>query len=180
MTVWQRIGQLFIGMVMLCLSVLLILEGQKAYPVIIVIYSLALEALGLRMIWYYFRMARHMVGGTNILFRGILSFDFGMFAGSLVLVPSLYILAYLSATMAFSGLVDLLRGREARRIQGPFKLKTFTGVVKTVTALSCLIFMRTPALVVDIFSVGMVFSAVMRIVNAFRRTPVILIDSQEE
>ena len=45
MTVWQRIGQLFIGMVMLCLSVLLILEGQKAYPVIIGIYSLALEAL---------------------------------------------------------------------------------------------------------------------------------------
>lgn len=175
MTIWQRINQLAIGIVMLLLGVLLFLYDADTYPVIIVLYSLALQLTGYRLLWYYFTMARHMVGGRSILFRGALFLDFGLFTGSLLTVPQFYVLIYLTGTLAFSAIVDLLRAREARGIQASWKLKTFQGAVKLLTVLICLIYLHSEELVVDIFSVGFVFSALMRIVNACRRTRVITI-----
>lgn len=176
MTIRQKISQVLAGILMLCLSVLLIIWGEKAYPLILGIYCLVLEVAGLRMIWYYMRMARFMVGGLTILYRGILAFDFGLFAGSLAFVPSIYVLLYLCGTMAFSGIVDLLRAREAKGVQGHYKLKTFQGIVIIIIALLCIFFMRQQEMVVDIYAIGLVFSAIMRIVNAFRTAPIIVID----
>ncbi|MBR5116761.1 MAG: hypothetical protein IK096_06820 [Lachnospiraceae bacterium] len=175
MTVAQRIENFVIGGVMLILGAALLSQDADAYPAIVSLYCLALELQGIRLIWYYFAMARHMVGGRSILYRGVLFINFGVFTGTLLSVPQIYILAYLTGTLAFSAVIDLLRANEARGIRGPWKLKTFQGAVKLLIALICLIFMHSPALVVDIFSVGFIFSALMRIVNACRRTPVITI-----
>lgn len=41
----------------------------------------------------------------------------------LVLVPHIYMLLYLSGTLAFSAIVDLLRAKEAKTIQSPWKMK---------------------------------------------------------
>lgn len=176
MTIWQKITQITIAVVMIALGVLLIVFGEDAYKAVIGLYSLALELMGIRMLVFYFRMARFMVGGRNILYRGILAFDFGVFAGSLVRVPQIYVLLFLSGTLAFSGLVDILRANESRGIAGAWKLKTFQGAMEILIALICIIFMRTSTLVVYVFSVGLIFSALMRIINAFRRTPMIRID----
>ena len=175
MTIWQRINQVSIGIVMLFLGVLLFHYDTDTYPVIIVLYSLALEITGFRLLWYYFTMARHMVGGRSILYRGALFLDFGLFTGSLLTVPQFYVLNYLTGTLAFSAVVDLLRAREARGVRSSWKLKGFQGLVKLITVLICLIFLHSEALVVDIFSVGFIFSALMRIVNTCRRTKVIVI-----
>lgn len=176
MTIWQRIRQIVIGLVLLPAGFLLMMFGGEVYPLIIGLYSLALEIYGVRKVWYFFRMARYMTGGRRILYRGILAFDFGIFAGSLVRVPQIYILLYLTGTMAFSGLVDILRARESREIEGPWKMKTFQGATEIGVAVLCVLFLRSTDYVVDIFAMGLIFSAVMRILSAFRRTPVIMID----
>ena len=45
----------------------------------------------------------------------------------LVLVPHIYMLLYLSGTLAFSAIVDLLRAKEAKTIQSPWKMKALQG-----------------------------------------------------
>ena len=110
---------------MVLFALLMITFDEKAYPVIVGVYATALEFMGIRLIWYYFTMARHMVGGRSILYRGVLFVDFGVFTGSLALVPHIYVLLYLAGTLAFSAVVDLLRAKEAKGIDSPWKLKTF-------------------------------------------------------
>ena len=176
MTKWQKLRNILLAASMILIGAAMLVFGEKAYMGIIGIFSLALEIMGLRMLWFYFRMARHMVGGRNILFRGILFFDFGIFTGSLVWVPKAYVLMYLAGTLAFSGVVDLLGANEARKIQSSWRFKTFQGVVKILFSIICLIFMRSGARVVYICAVGFIFSAVMNIANTFRRQQVITID----
>lgn len=176
MTVWQKLRKILLGIAMILIGAALFIFGEEAYMAIIGFFSLALEIMGIRMLWFYFRMARHMVGGQNILFRGILFFDFGVFTGSLVWVPRMYVLIYLAGTLAFSGAVNIIGANEARGIQSSWKLKAFEGTVKVLIAVCCLIFMRSGARVVDICAVGFIFSAVMNIANAFRRQQVITID----
>ncbi len=176
MTIWQKLRNVLLAVSMIFIGAAMLVFGEKAYMAIIGIFSLTLEIMGLRMLWFYFRMARHMVGGRNILFRGLLFFDFGLFTGSLVWVPRLYVLMYFAGTMAFSGVVDLMWAKEARKIQSSWRFKTFQGVVKMLFAISCLLFMRSGTRVVDICAVGFIFSAVMSIVNTFRRQQVIMID----
>ncbi|MCR5675028.1 MAG: DUF308 domain-containing protein [Lachnospiraceae bacterium] len=175
MTIRQRFQQVFVGVLMLAFGAVMIAYDEESYPFIIALYSLALELQGFRLIWYFFTMARLMVGGKSILYRGILFIDFGVFTGSLVFVPQIYILIYLSGTLALSAMIDLLRSREARAIHSPWKLKTFQGAVELITAVICLVFLHSTAMVVDIFSAVFIFSGVMRIVSAFRRMPVITV-----
>jgi uncharacterized membrane protein HdeD (DUF308 family) len=176
MTKWQKLRNILLAASMILIGVAMLVFGEKTYMGIIGIFSLTLEIMGLRMLWFYFRMARHMVGGRNILFRGILFFDFGIFTGSLVWVPKGYILVYLAGTLAFSGVVNIIGASEAKRIESAWKFKTFQGVVKILFAIICLIFMRSEVRVVDICAIGFILSAVMSIANTFRRQQVITID----
>ena len=103
MTIWQKLKNILLAVSMIIIGVAMLFYGEKAYMAIIGVVSLVLEVMGLRKLIFYFSMARYMVGGRNILFRGILLFDFGIFTGSLVWVPKGYILRYLAGTLAFSG-----------------------------------------------------------------------------
>lgn len=176
MTIWQKIKNVLLAVSMIIIGVAMLFFGEKAYMAIIGLFSLALEIMGLRMLIFYFGMARYMVGGRNILFRGILFFDFGLFTGSLVWVPKGYILMYLAGTLAFSGIVNIIGASEAKRIESSWKFKTFQGIVKILFAISCLIFMRSEVRVVNICAIGFILSAVMSISNTFRRQQVVTID----
>lgn len=176
MTIWQKLKNVLSAVLMILIGIVMLLFGEKAYMVIISVFSLTLEIMGLRMLVFYFSMARYMVGGRNILFRGILFLDFGIFTGSLVWVPKGYILMYLAGTLAFSGVVNLIGANEARIIQCSWKFKTFQGIVKILFAISCLIFMRSEVRVVDICAIGFIFSAITSVANTFRHQQVITID----
>ncbi len=175
MTIWKKIENIISAVSMILIGIALLVFGEKAYMAIIGVFSLSLEIRGIRKLWYYFSMARYMVGGRNILFLGILYFDFGVLTGSLVWVPKVYVLMYLAGTLAFSGIVNLIGANEARRIQSSWKIKTIQGLVKILVAASCLIFMRSGARVVNICAIGFILSAVISIANTFRRQQVITI-----
>ena len=176
MTIWQKLKNILLAVSMIIIGVAMLFYGEKAYMAIIGVVSLVLEVMGLRKLIFYFSMARYMVGGRNILFRGILLFDFGIFTGSLVWVPKGYILMYLAGTLAFSGLVNIISAIEAKRIESSWKFKTFQGSIKILIAISCLIFTRSEVRVVDICAIGFILSAVMSIANTFRRQQVVTID----
>ena len=175
MTVLGKLRECFVGVGLILISLILFLGGAEAYSVVLALYALMMELYGLRLLVYYFKMAKCMVGGKSMLYRGILMLDLGAFAGSLVSVPQIYILLYLCGTLAFSGIIDILRALESKRIGGSWRLKVSKGGFSILISLICVIFPRATDMVVYIFCIGLMYSAVVRIVNAFRPAPIISI-----
>lgn len=177
MTLFQRIKRFFIGLIMLVVAIVFIVDPtDEAYKLVIAVLSLGLAAKGIRDIFFYFTMARHMVGGKTILIQGVIVLDFALLTGSLSDVPKIYILLYLIVIHAFSGVVEVLRAMEAKRVvEGPWKMKFSHGIVNFLLAFSCLIFIKQTNTALIIYSIGLAYSALMRMADAFRRTAFILI-----
>ncbi|MCR5338530.1 MAG: hypothetical protein K6E75_08225, partial [Lachnospiraceae bacterium] len=114
MTKLQRAGQLIWGLCMIIISLILMIVPREGYYVVIGILSLVYTVKGINTIIYYFTMARFMVGGKNSLYMGIILLDFGVLTGTLNDVPHYYVLLYLIAIHAFSGVVEILRAFEAK------------------------------------------------------------------
>ena len=156
--------------------IFIVAPSDEAYVFVIAVLTLGLAIKGIKDIFFYFTMARHMVGGKMILFQGVIVLDFALLTGSLSDVPKIYILLYLVVIHAFSGVVEILRAMEARRtVSGPWKMKFTHGMVDFLLAFSCFIFIRQTHTALIIYSIGLLYSAVMRIANSLRRTTFILI-----
>ncbi len=175
MTVWRRIRGVLAGILLILVALLLLVSGGQAYGLVLSIYALMLELAGLRRLVFYFKMARFMVGGKSILYRGILLLDLGVFAGSMVNLPRIYVLLYICGTLAFSGIVDVLRALESRQFGSPWKLKVSKGALSIFAALHALIFLRSLDTVVYLFCVALMYSAAVRIISALRPSPVLTI-----
>jgi hypothetical protein len=66
---------------------------------------------------------------------------------------------------------------EARRtVEGPWRMKLGHGIVNFLLALACIIFIRRIDTAVLIYSLGLIYSAVIRMIGAFRRTTFIVIE----
>ena len=177
MSGFQRIRGVLIGLVMLFAAFAFIAyPSEDVYITIVTILALGLAIAGIKDIIFYFRMARHMIGGKMILIQGAIIFDFAILTGAMANVPKIYILLYLIGIHAFSGVVEILRAMEAKNsVDGSWKMKFGHGLVNLALAALCLIFIRHSNTAIMIYSVGLIYSGIMRILNAFRRTSFILI-----
>ncbi len=178
MTVYQRIKKILFCLCMLGVALFFILKpSDTAYQIVVAILSLGLTIAGIKDIIFYFTMARHMVGGKMILIQGVIIFDFAIITGSLTNVPKIYILLYLIGIHAFSGVVEILRAMEARRaVDGPWKIKFSHGIVNLILAIACLIFIRQSNTALIIYSLGLMYSAVVRLFDAFGKKAFVVID----
>ena len=176
MTKLQRIKEIGTGLVMLVAAIVMITEPDKGYQLIIVLLSALLVIKGAAALIFYFQMARFMVDGRTILYMSIIMLDFGILTYSLTDVPHYYILLYLILIHAFTGLVEILRVNEVRRLGGrSWKLKFTHGIINILIACICIIFMRHLKAAVFIYSLGLIYSAILRIISACRRTTFIYI-----
>ena len=175
MTSLQRVQAVFAGLMHFLAVVLLILSPETGYQLIGFILSVILLADGARSLVFYFSMARNMVGGRLILFRGIIALDLGMFAYSLQDIPPIYILFYLMIGHLFSGVVDVLRAMEARRMESRWRLNFAYGATNILLALSCALCFRNPTLLAYVYAVGLFYSGCLRIAQAFRKTAIVYI-----
>lgn len=179
MTSVQRIRDIIIGLLTMAMSVFMFLYPDTGFNVIGLIVSVALLYMGVKSILYYLRMARHMVGGLNSLYRGVILLDFAIFTWSLNEISSVYIVLYLLGIHAFTGAVDILNAFEAKGLGNPaWKFKLVYGllnVAMAVTAVVLGIFRHNQQAVVYIYSAGLLLSGMLRIGNAFRRTAIVYI-----
>ena len=131
---------------------------------------------GIRAIVYYVTMARFMVGGRTSLYNGIIFLDLGILTFTLTEVPHYYVLIYLIAIHAFSGVVEVLRAFEAKRFgAGSWRLKIGHGAVNIIMALLCVIFITHINIAVIVYGIGLIYSSLLRIISACRRTKLIYI-----
>lgn len=176
MTKLQRIKNIIYGLILLASGMILLFVPDDAFVFLLLLLSTTLLISGLNTLVYYFTMARFMVDGKMLLYKGIIVFDFGVLTASLVDVPRQFVLVYLIGVHAFSGLVELLRAMEARRYGGKnWRLKMGHGFVNVITCIICVIFLNNTNTVVIVYALGILYSGVLTLVSAFRRTAFVYI-----
>ena len=172
----QRIKNILIGILTILGCLILIIMKDDGLIIVASILSISLFVYGIKMLIYYFSMARHMVGGRIMLYLGIVVLDFGMFTMMLTNIPKIYIVLYLLVIYAFSGVIDILRSLEAKKYESPtWKLSLISGVINIVVAILCVAFIGSTRMIVYFYCAGLIYSAIIRIVTAFRKTAIVYI-----
>ena len=177
MTSIQRIKKFLSGLFMLLGSLVLVMEPENGYYIIIVLLSISLLMSGLKSLHYYFTMARNMVGGKSILYKALVKTDLGLFTITTITIPKIYLICYLLFSHAFSGVVDMMKAVEDKKIHAPWRMSFLYGLgnlLIAVAAFTCVL-NKSTALVVDIYSAGLAYSAVMQMAASFRKTAIVYI-----
>lgn len=177
MSLFQRIKNILIGLAMIAAGFTFITySSDYVFKIIVLIFSIGLAIEGIRNLVYYFRMARHMISGKTILIQGVIILDFAIITLSFSIVPKIYIFLYLIGVYAFAGAVEVLRAMEAKNtVGGPWKLKFINGLIDFALAIVCLVSIKNQNTSITIYSLGLIYSGIVRILTAFRRTSFILI-----
>ena len=116
------------------------------------------------------------MGGKNSLIYGVLLVNLGLYAYMLKSFPPIYIMIYLLVIYTFYGATDIMQALQAKKINDrSWKIKFATGVVNLSIGIVAIVLGLTREDVfatIYIYALGLAYSGVMRIVNAFRRTAI--------
>ena len=172
----QRIKNVLIGVLIILGAVILIAFPEEGIIITASILSLSLFVYGIKTLIYYITMTRHMVGGRIMLYLAVVVLDLGMFTMMLTNIPKMYIALYLVVVYAFSGAIDILRALEAKKYQAPsWRLSLTSGIISVVIAILCIVFIGSTNMIVYLYSAGLIYSAIARIITAFRKTAIVYI-----
>lgn len=172
----QRIKNVLLGVLIILGSVILIAFPEEGLIITAAILSLSLFIYGIKNLIYYITMARHMVGGRIMLYLAVIVLDLGMFTLMMTNIPKIYIALYLVVVYAFAGAIDILRALEAKKYQASmWKLSLISGIINVVVAILCIVFMGSTNMIVYLYCAGLIYSAIVRIVTAFRKTAIVYI-----
>ncbi len=172
----QKINSVVTGALMLAFSIMLFVARKDGYYFIVGVISTMMVIGAVGMLWYYFRLARFMVGGRYVLYQGVIFLDLGLFTFSLTDVPLIYIILYLIVINAVAGAIDMGLAINARRTGSPsWKLKFSAGFVELGMAALCLLKIHSTDMVVIIYAIGVAYAGLVRIVSAFRNTETVYI-----
>ena len=174
----KRVTNIIRGL-LLILAAPIIFVLNHGYRIIIVCLGLSLTIAGIQYLYYYFHMARHMVGGKIMLVIGAVFFSFGMFTLNLSDEALIYLILYLLCFHAFTGLVSILRALEARQYDAPsWKLTFSTGIINILVAVAAPVWgilFKSPDTLVLIYCLGLIYSGCIRIISALRKTAIVYI-----
>lgn len=175
MSNFKKVGVVFSVLMNIILAVLLILDPEEGYLVVIIVLATALVVFGFRNIWFYITMARHMVGGQVSLYLGLIMFDLGIVTLGLPNVPKIYMVLYLVIVHGLAGVFAILRVNEARKNGGVWKLTFAGGIINIAVALICLIFIRNTVVTVWVFAAGLINSSVISLISTFKKSEIVYI-----
>lgn len=175
----RRILHVLEGMGMILAGVALILmDSSYGLKFVLFFIQVGMTFTGLGSLYYYLTMARFMVGGKSVLYRGMIYLDLGVLAGSLFENPVVYTVVYLAAIHLFSGAVSVMRANESKKIGGHWRLKMaygVTGVLLAAAVVTAGAVLRRPEIAAYVYGAGLIYSAALRIAGAFRRTDIVYI-----
>lgn len=176
MTSGKRIGNFLTGLLMLLAAALIIKYPNNGYIVAVLVLQLTLLFNGIKHLIYYFSLARFMVSGIKVFYKGIILLDLGLFAFLMESTPRRVVMLYLIGSIAFDGIVDIMKALESKKIEAQSWKYTFGyGFIKVAIALIGLFFLNSFKLMAYIYCIGLVHSAISRIVTSFRKTAIIYI-----
>lgn len=176
----RRITDILVAILMVGSAVLMLVDTENGYYLAVGVLMVGLLVLGIQQIFYYFFMARHMVGGISLFYKGIFLLDAGLFALCLDSMPTVVTMVFLLAVFGFTGAVGVLRGLEMKNIGAPWKFKFATGVAEVLIAIGCVVFMDSSSLFSCVFAIGLLGMAVEKTINAFSKTAIVHVETPSE
>ena len=172
----QRFNSFIGGLLSVLFGFALYMAPFMGVDMISAVMTAALLLLGIRKLYFYFSMSRHMVGGKNSLFSGIILIDLGVCAYMMQSFPPVYIMIYLLVIHSFYGATDIMVALRARRLKSrSWRIKLITGIGNLTLGVLAIIFGFTGEdmfRVIYIYALGVAYTGIMRMANAFRRTAV--------
>jgi len=171
----QKIKNCITALFLLLAATGLALDPDDGYVLVGMLICLSMLLYAIRKIVFYFAMARNMVGGGIVLLKGIIVLDMSLFLSTLRELPQVYIMLYLFFGMAITGAVDIMRAFEAKHLHAPWHLKMTEGVMYILFSGCCVFSLKYIRLAVYMYCVGMIQAAVIRIIEAARRSEIIYI-----
>lgn len=175
MTSFQRIKNIALSALMIACCVVLLLNPKDGVVIVTVVLGVAIMLYGLRKLVYYITMARHMAGGLSLLFIAVVAIDVGSFALFVVEDPHIAIVLYLVVYNVYTGVLSIARGVEAKLMGSRWVHRVVHGLVNIALALLCVAFSASDQIVIYIFCIGLFYSAVTRLISAFKPTEIIYI-----
>ncbi len=171
----RRILHIFIAALMI-FGAYIMVASNEGYAIIVLILGLTFMVRGFAKIFFYISMARFAVGGKSILISGIFFLDIGAFTITLSNIPKSFIMFYLLGVYFISGGILLLRGLERKKVGAGWKFHLIRGLINIGLASTCFFtYTNFPVIVVWLFAASIVYSAIMRIINALRKTAIIYV-----
>ncbi|MCF0145508.1 MAG: DUF308 domain-containing protein [Eubacterium sp.] len=172
----KRIISLLTGIVMILGAVMMFIEPELTYLVIILVVDIILLYKGIQSVVYYFRMAKYMVDGLSIFFKGILMLDLGIFVFFLGAMPPVFVMLYLVVMLAVSGALFMAKGLESKGVGAKnWKRPFIDGVIRIILAVLCLFFLNSLEMMQIMISVTLVFSSLDRFVTAFKENAIVYV-----
>lgn len=176
MRVLRKAGLIASGVFMILGALIILLMGEDGYLAISVVMTIILFVTGIGMLINFFMLNRFMVGGRRNLYMGLIFVDIALFMMTLNSIPKFYLVIYLVVVYVFTGVIDVLRAREAKAYNSPeWKLTIAAGIANILIGLVSLIFIRNIKITVIIYAGGLIYSAVLRIASAFKKNEIIYI-----
>ena len=172
----KRVINFITGIIIILFGILMMIPSEDGYTIVLRLLVLALIANGIKELWFYFTMARYMVGGIYIFYKGIFLLDAGLFAINLHNVPRQYAMLYLIGGLAFAGIVSILHAMEVRKLEsGKWKSGMVLGIIQLVLAIVCLFFLNDPDILTFVYGLGLLNSGFSRVTAALRRSAIVYV-----
>jgi uncharacterized membrane protein HdeD (DUF308 family) len=175
MKIYNRILHILIAVGLLFVILLLGILGPEGTKLIALIIGISLIIYGIRSLVAFFLKFRFIVGGRMQLYIGIIVMDLGLLILSSFSGSNVLILIYLLGFRLVTGAIGVARALEAKKNGAPWKIRLAAGIISLATVLLGIIFFMDPEVVVDIYCLGLLFSAVEHFIAAFRRNKVVTI-----
>lgn len=161
------------------MGVFLTLRPHEGLPIVALLISISFTLRGIQTLFYYFTMARYMVAGKRLLYRGIIFLDIAILTSEISNYSNLFIILYLAGLHAFSGVLYIAGAVQAKKSGSPlWKNRIAEGLTSIIMVGAVLIGglpLHSIRIVVYIYGAGLIYSGLVRIVSAFRRTSIVYI-----
>lgn len=183
MSLLQRVKNIVYAALMLLFAWIMLTISEDDYDIIATIIAISMLIFGVRLLYFYGSMARHMVGGKIMLYEAIIILDLGLFTLSMAATVSAsepyIILFYLLNIYAFAGVISIMRSFEEKN-NGlrSWKRKLFSGIfmiLYSVTLVVLSIAFKDYVILKYGYCISLVYAAFVRIMTAFKKTAVVYI-----
>ena len=176
MTKTKRILNILQGLLLIFLATILFSMPIEGVVFVIIIVGSGLTIKGIGTLIYYFQMARSMVGGKLMLYRGLITLDLGLFILDLASKQGIYLIICTTAINAVAGVFSILRAFESKKIGSSHWIISF-GYGLMLIALMIIvifswIFQNQPVLAIYVYAFSLVLSAIEKIVKSFKKTAI--------
>ncbi len=178
MSNWQRIRKILVSLFMIIWAVLIWILNiyyGTGYEVILFGMISYLLIHSIRLLVFYFTMARFMNGGNSMFYRGILLLNLAVFTFSLNSFPKALLVAYLVGSIMVTSILQIFHAFESKKINGHWKIPLFNGILTIGVTLFILVFIKIDEAIILIYTLALLIDAIDRFIMAFRPNKLITI-----